>query len=410
MSFKALNLLLICLSVAAATGCRCGRPAGCADPSLPDTTLDHFSTAKPAYIRTSFAPVDEFGSLTELSIGTFFQQDSVMLNLDQVCMIAAQNAPLADTIDKERQALCCQGIENDCVDEFLAGQASLQRNKTASQAAQLFLKLVEVRLQQQLLGESFDKLAELNHASQTASEQGLATVDADIELDKQNIELRKQKADLDHAHVQITAKLNAVLGNSLCSPKSIYPDFELFPVYEELDVCQVFEIGMQNRADLKSMSPGQCGKIDSECASTLTQLDPRLGIGAAKTISICNLLKIAKGLRNDCSECVRNAQLQELATAKQEIVRLEIAETVLELQSSYQKLTIENDNLKRLERRLDALDIASDLNNFDNFLTSIEVWAEKQSARSARISRAIDFEVAKIKLLEATGQLAGASK
>ena len=404
MSIRSVNsiVLFACL-VCCASGCHFGRRPCCVDTSVADATAVLHESNKTGEIQSSFDAIESGTENQPLQISQFFGQQSAAIDLQECCCAAAVNSPIADAIDKERKAMCCSGIQNQCVNDFLAGQALMQRNKAASIAGELFLRLVEINLQQELLNESNDRIKELRSASDFASQQGFATVEADNKIDKQEIEIRNQLADLESSNIEVIAKLNAVLGNSLCSPKTIHPIFELFPVYEAVDVCQEIETAFSNRADLAAMNKQQCGCMDTECFSILSKLDPRVGIGVAGAVRKCMLLRKICQLR-DPAKCVRKEQFMELKSAREEIVRLQVTEAVLSIQTGYKKLSIENDNVQRLDTRLKALELASQLDSLDAFVNSIEVWGERQKAKSSRISKAIEFEIAKIKLLEATGQ------
>ena len=128
-------------------------------------------------------------------------------------------------------------------------------------------------------------------------------------------------------------------------------------------------------------------------------------MSAAATAAIrkCRLLKNICH-HNDRSVGTKNEQYQELKSAQQELVRLEVTQAVLDIQSGYKKLTIAGLDIERLDTRLAALEAGSELEPLPFFLKTIEVWAERQQAKSNQISTAIEFEIAKIKLLQATGQ------
>ena len=398
------RMLLAIAILCGVSGCHVRRSnCCCLDTSVADANVTIRESANTGEIRSSFESIEQAADSQPLEVASFFSQGSTALDLKKCCCAAAINSPIADAIDKERQAMCCCDRYNRCVDEFLAGQALKQRNEAASIAGELFLRLVEIQLQQELLDESNDKLSELRAASKFADEQGFATVDADTEIDKQEIQLRNQHVELEENRTAVTAKLNAVLGISLCSPKTIYPIFELLPVNEPVETCTEIENAFTHRADLQALNQQGCGCMDSECYDILSNLDPRLGIGAKAAVQKCLLLKNLHSAE-DCAKGIRNQQFDELKSARRELVRLEVTQAVLAIQSGYKKLSIEDDNVARLETRLEALDYSAELDSLDNYLKTIEVWSEIQMAKSARISKAIDFEIAKIKLVGATGR------
>ena len=290
------------------------------------------------------------------------------------------------------------------MDQFLAGQALQQRNKAASLAGQLFLQLAQTRLQQSLLDEAKEKLAELSEASRFVADRGFATAEADQRLQMEKLKLDKQLVELESAQAELQVKLNGLLGIGLCCPKSITPQFELAPAYEELDVCAEITKALHNRPDLNNVCTDECGCISNDCFQIISQLDPRLGLGVSAAIKRCSLIQSLFQQKNCECEKLRSRQLQELRTARRDLVRTQVAEAVLDIQKSYKRLVLENQELAELRKRSKALEIASELKPLDSFVERIENWAAQMETQSERFEHAFQYEIAKLKLLESTGE------
>ena len=404
MSQISILRLLVLMLIVSTSGCRYRSQIECAqiDTSIADLkpAIDH-SQIK-GEISYSFEAISDLKSSPEFSLNQFLNGDSVALDLKQCCCIAAINSPLADVIDKERKASCCTIGFNKCLDRFLDGQATQQRNKAAANAGELFLRLVEIHLQKQLVGESIERLEELRDASAYAAKQGFATAEPDKELDANEIDLHQKLLKIEKNRYELTLKLSAILGLQNDCQKIIEPIFELLPVYEKISANDEIRTALNQRADLAGFS-SNCGCVDPECFAILSQLDPRLGIGLVAKLKRCVLLQRLLN-RTDPAQHIRKQQIQKLRNARQDLVRIQVNEAVIDIESGYRELVLEQEDLKRLQNRMEALEAAAEFDAMNSYVESVQNWVEQQSVKSNRISTAIEFEIAKVKLLEATGQ------
>ena len=398
MFFRWLAVLAMLLS----SGCMSLNRENCAciDTSIADAQAQVDPTRCIGHVRSCYQAIERMDEIGDFSLQAFLNGQPLALELEEACCIAAVNAPIADLIDKERKAACCSIGYNACLDRFLAGQALHRRNKAAATAGQLFLKLVEIHLQTHLIVQSFQRLAELREASRFAAEQGLATDKADKELDANEIDLNRKRLEIEKNQLEITLKLSAILGIERGCLKIIQPIFDLYPVYEPVCLEHEIEEALNRRPDLNAFA-NDCGTIDPECFNILNQINPSLGIGSQikKTLVLNRILN-----NNDPAAATRRQQIQKLKRVRQDLVRVEVADAVVNIESGYRLLVLENEDLQRLRNRMKALDAAGDFNAQDNYIESVQNWVEQQTAQSKRITAAIDFEIAKIKLLEVTGR------
>lgn len=402
VNFRWIVLLALILS---STGCRLlHRPDDCCQVENPmaDASAPIDLSRSVGHVRSCFDSLEELNSVTELSLQSLLNGQSVALELEQCCCIAAINSPLADVIDHERKASCCSIGFNRCLDRFLAGLASQTRNKAAGSAGELFLRLVEVHLQKDLVRQSLARLNEFQEASRFASGQGLATDQADKELAANEIELKRKLLKIEQNQLQITVKLSALLGIDSGQLEIIQPIFDLHPVYEHADLEQEVLIAFSQRADLNVFQNDCCG-IDPECFELLAQLNPGVGCGILGQVKKAILLNRI-GAQQRCAAGTRRKQIQEIKSARQELIRAEVSGAIIDIEAGYRKLVLENQDLERLRTRMQALDEAAEINPMGTFVESINNWVEQQSVRSQRISVAVDFEIAKIKLITSTGR------
>ena len=391
--------------ILSSTGCRLMQPPDeCShiDNSIANTTAQVDLANNIGHVRSCYDGIEGLESIGDLSMEGLLDGQSVALELDECCCIAAVNATLADVVDKERKASCCTIGYNGCLDQFLAGTALHLRNKAAGTAGELFLRLVEVHLQKDLVLQTLARLSEFREASQFAADQGLATDQADKELDANEIELKRKLLTIEQNQLQITVNLSALLGIERGSLNIIQPIFDLHPVYENVNVEFEIQTAFSTRPDLDSFSDG-CGGVDPECFELLAQLSPAIGIGIVSKIKKAILLNRISD-KQKCAAPTRRQQLQKIKSARQDLVRTQVTSAVIDIESGYRKLILENEDLQRLEMRMQALESAAEINPIETFVESVKNWMQQQSVRSQRITTAVDFEIAKIKLITSTGR------
>jgi hypothetical protein len=401
--FAVQRLLIVLLFLTLFPGCRhrIWQQCSCIDTSLADRRLQLNCDNTSGEVSSCFEALEEVDWESTLSINPC--DKSLAISLEECCCLAAVRSHLANIIDRERKAACLTIGYNKCLDRFLAGQSLQQRNRAAAAAGELFLRLVEVHLQTQLLDETRAKLAEWKAASQIAAEQGLATVDADKELDAKEIELDRRAIEARRSHLTLVNNLVQLLDLESDCIEAVEPIYELFPVFEGVDLNVEVRTALEKRPDLSSFRGNPCGGLDPECYSILSQLDPRIGIGVVSKLKKLACLQMLCD-RPDPANCVRTKQFQELRTARQQLVKLEVFEAVLNVQASYQKLVLEQKDFTRLQERLQAIEAAAEMDAQGEFLESIQIWVERQEVKSKRTTTAIAYEIAKVKLLEATGE------
>lgn len=404
--FRHRSIIVVVLLLSVTAGCRLHRPqrssccgidickANRAAAALNTTDccegLSVSFDGIPAEHRPMWSSLDELHSGPVLRIG-----------LEDCCCVAALNSPVANLIDKERKAICCEKGCVECIDRFLGGQAQTQRNKSAGNAGELLLRLVEVQLQEQLLQQAFAKLDQLFATVDQADQVGMATDQAAAELESREIELKRKLVELDTARLKLTMKLNLILGIDSCDPRPIEPCFELIPQPEDLDANELVIFALMHRPEVSSMKRLGASECNDECLRLISQLDPRLGIGLASPTR-CLLPRLRN--RSEASRCIRKKQIQELKSSREELIRQEVLDALIAVESGYEKLTLHGEELARLDRRRAVIDAAAELDSQQTYIDAIENWVESQQVRSERISTAIEYEIAKVRLREATGQ------
>jgi hypothetical protein len=401
-------LLLLFLPVA---GCSFGRHGLYPDAKMSTARVTEPSLAiitKEPGVIADFQHVTDYASVRRSLIEENSASQSITLNLDESVCLAAQHAPLARVIVDERRSIACRlGPENRSrtVEVFLDAQALEQRNKAAGNAGELFLRLVEIQLQRQLLDESDRKLREYYDTLSNAEASGLATANARGQLDALAIELKRKRSDLEIAEPEVIIKLSALIGiNDVCDVL-LQPSHELVPQDAKLDLQEEIAVALAQRPGLRALQDILDQGADIHLDTLLSQLAPAVGMDLHKPLKKRILQRRASNTA-DGSSGIRIQQVQQILAARSQQVRIEVAQSVLNIQNNLQQIALAAEDLQRLDSEMKLAESKSEIDAKESFIETIGIWSDQQKVRSNRISAAIRLEIAQVRLLEAQGQLA----
>ena len=102
----------------------------------------------------------------------------------------------------------------------------------------------------------------------------------------------------------------------------------------------------------------------------------------------------------------RQSQAEKIVNLRKREARMSAAKAMLDMQTAFEKLAIAHADIDRLGEQAKLIEAAHEVESRDSYLKSNENWAELQRVRSERIEAAVEFEIAKIKLLRAQGLVA----
>ena len=394
-------MLLLC---AVAVGCR-ARPTTTHDCSGIVTTqainpLSVLESGHSQGVTTNFEGLDSNSNQDPMS----FFGESLTVDLKDALCLASRNSKLANLIEKERKAVCCEAGCIKCVEQFLKSQAQEQRIKSAADAAELLIRLSGTQLQSEILNQSLAKVADLQETVDAAHENGLATADAQSELDKQLIELERKQIEIDSGVFEINAKLNLLLGLDSCYPRRIAPEYQFVAQAIELNTQQLIIQALSNRPELNSLSGINACSGEKECLAILSSIDRRIGLAIPKPVRRL-LLRERREEQEKCGCQIRQQQIDELKILREEMIRQDVLSQTKEVHRQQQLLKLENEYLLRLQSEAELIESAAVLDAQDSFVDSIKNFAQQQIVKSQRATALVEFEVAKLRLDEATGSL-----
>lgn len=411
-------LCVLMIASGLSSGC-CWRrdlPSQCCPP-LTSHQTPLAVTPKPdgAGVDASFDALPEYETIKQSMLAQVAVDGVLAIDLDEVICLAAKNSQLAEVIDQERQLLDCQDgrpCEKTALDIALQGESLEQRNTVAGAAGELFLGLVQVSLQLELLEEANAHLDEMQTKVDAADEAGFATAEGKNEVEKGRLELQKQRVDLDSVHQELTWQLNMLLNPGSDTAVVFQPVHRLDPHPVSSDVRYETKLAETNRPGVKATELALSADRDGIAAYQILKLfDNRLGMKLDGSPIKKRLLRnqiieiIGQSEKSDPTLRNRQQQANRIIELRKREAAISAGKALLDRQTAFEKLTVIQADIDRLEQRAEALVASKEVDAKDVYLKENENWIQRQKARSDRIAAAIEHEVAQLKLRQAQGKL-----
>ncbi len=418
MSRRQSILFVLIIASGLSSGC-CWRrdiPAQCCPP-LTSQQVPLSVSPKPegAGVEASFDSLPKYETIKQSMLAQVAADGVVAINLDEVICLAAQNSQLAEVIDQERQLLECQDGEHcqkTALDIALQGESLEQRNAVAGAAGELFLGLVQVSLQLELLDEANTHLDELQTKVDAADDAGFATAEGKNEVEKGRLELQKQRVELDSVHQKLTWQLNMLVSPGSDTAVVFQPVHHLDPQLASSDVRYETRLAETNRPGIKATEAAISSDRNGMAAYQLIRLfDNRLGMKLDASPIKKRLLRnqiiqlISQSEKQDPTLRNRQQQADRVIELRKREAAVSAGKALLDRQTAFEKLTVIQADIQRLQERSEVLAASKEIDAKDVYLKENENWIGLQKARSDRISAAIDYEVAQLKLKQAQGKL-----
>ena len=410
-------ILLAILLSSGIVGCCASKKATvkCCPPYTPKTTdLAVAPKQLGAGIQSTFDGVPEYAQVRQSLVDQLAAEDVLAIDLHEAVCLAARNSATAEMIEAERHALKCQS--DNCaarvMQVILEGESLEQRNKSAGMAAEIFLGLVQVNLQRDLIEQAVVRFQEFETKVNAASNAGIATADARNQLAEGRIQIKQQEAELNALEQKLTYQLNLLLKPDSTTIAILQPVYELQPHPAALDVRSEAATASANRPGVRSLETAlNCRGNHQAIYALLGAFDSRLGMQIKPgTIGkrllrrqIQELLKSNKKL--DPTLPARRGQAEQILANRRHAAVIAAHNAMLEMQTAMEKLALANEKINLLEKKAEQIDAKRILDAQSTLQEDQANWIDLQTAKSNRISRSIEFETAKIKLLQAQGRL-----
>lgn len=335
-----------------------------------------------------------------------------VLTLEEALCVAAKNSKLARQLESQLRKLSQSSSQVECpgaLNLAMASQITEERNRSASLAGQLFLGLVEVELQRELLIEAHQKLVDVSQTISEAEAEGFATSDAKEMLGEQTLVIAKRESELNYNDRKIRAQLKALL--ELDSRDQMQISYHLSPVALSVTLESEQQKARGLRAELVALrqtlqSWNQCSAESAK--AILSAADPRMGMELAKAVlrSRWPLLRRRQPPQQDpCEGEALREQTQALLVDSEQAVVLSVEEIFHETQFAYESIVLASEDIHRLNDQIPRISAKKDLDATGAYIDLQRNWHETLLARSRRISEAVRYESGQIRLAEATGEL-----
>ena len=411
-------ICLLSLASVISTGC-CWRrdvPAKCC-PAYVSQQVGLSVSSKPidAGVEANFDTLPDYDSIKQSVLAQVAAPGTMQIELEEVICLAAHNSQLAEVIDQERHLLQCQqgdACEKSSINMVLRGESLEQRNTVAGAAGELFLGLTQVSMQLELLDEAGIHLAELQTKIDAADEAGFATADGKNELEKGRLQIQMQRSKLDSLHQELTWQLNMLVNPDSDTAVVFQPVHRLNPQPLEIDVAAETNFAQANRPGIQATEMALASDSNGQAAYRLLKLfDSRLGMKTAagpikKQLLRNQLIEVIQQMESpDTTVPNRKQQANQIVNLRRREAAVSAGKALLDRQTAFEKLTIVQADIERLQRRSEMLVAGKEIDADESYLEENANWVELQKAKSDRIAAAMEFEVAVLKLKQAQGTL-----
>ena len=417
-------MVILALFIGLHSGCRTSpKQAYENPPALQCADITRNEIALPpsqgvAGVSSQFAQIQQFDS-TGLITGDAPTGGIGFLTIENTICLAAQNSAKANSLETQLRRMAQTPAETleqpECRNTFndaIRAQIIEERNRSASLAAQLFLGLVEVQLQRELLVESRARLAKIKNTIEAADQEGFATAEPKAQLAKQSVQLAEKESELHYNDQKIRTQLSALLAVDPSTQLEISYDLRPAPHYVDLQTEQA--TALATRAELVQLQNllANWNECATNLASSLLALaDPRMRVELAKlkqlaeTSCIWSFLRPEEENYDPCEDISVRQQTEQYFENNRDVVFLNIKLAAVDMQNAFEQMVIADDEIQRLEKRVELIEAKRELDATQAYIDLQENWFDTLQARSTRISQAIKYESAQIRLAEATGTL-----
>ena len=125
----------------------------------------------------------------------------------------------------------------------------------------------------------------------------------------------------------------------------------------------------------------------------------------AETSCIWSFLRPEEENYDPCEDISVRQQTEQYFENSRDVVFLNIKLAAVDMQNAFEQMVIADDEIQRLKKRVELIEAKRELDATQAYIDLQENWFETLQTRSTRISQAVKYESAQIRLAEATGAL-----
>ena len=211
----------------------------------------------------------------------------------------------------------------------------------------------------------------------------------------------------------LNCQLNALINLDSKSLLALRQVYELKPAFVRLDWQAQLNLAETNRPGISALEsalcsgcqPGEIIRLLLGAENSRLAMDDAVGPIQTCLISRVSIKNRESNNAADPSADSRREQLNQLLASRKNEARAAARASLIKIQSSLEKLAIANEKIASLSAKAEQLDAKQQLDARGTYLEIHRNRVELQTAKSERISSAIEHDAAIIELLEAQGLL-----
>jgi outer membrane protein TolC len=332
------------------------------------------------------------------------------LSEQQAQCLAATNASLARSLEQEAAAIGAQkeghhGADVATQQQILHLQATHERNRAASAALQLFLRLAEA---EGGVHNARQRSLEVNQMVSDVHRLQAAGLDPPVSLSTiqaQQLDLVHKQVDLEATIDQLNHQLIKLLGAEPPPHARLWPEADLLVLPTVPSVAESQQIALSQRADLCALRVAASANDPRNLDITRALLG-QSGVGLGMALHSCaSMFSMFHHKARREEAAIRQAQLAGTLADQERQARHDVAEALATLQARLIQIGLTQRRLEMLQNQHQRLERARPVEVAAGF-EARKAHLDSLAAEQDLLHDVIEWKLAWVKLREAQGALA----
>lgn len=302
-----------------------------------------------------------------------------LLSADEAHSAAAQFAPMADTLARERRKLadahpCCDKkwvrclLPCHCDDRANVLKAAILehteqdiRNRSAGTAMELFFRIAELEAKDDLLLLARTALAVAHDQAKDLADKGFKLPIELASLDRQRLEVEADQARLQGGLSELNSRLKAMIGQQdMPEGERLWPSADWATAAEPVDTAAAIQTALQQRAELQLLRRVNCD-LDAKTLMVVREfLKTVHGALGGSSASNSPLFHAAETLFALCSRhamerALRNIQLQQLIADRERAVADEVRQAIAAIDMNARLIELDRQRVQSWQVRVQEM-------------------------------------------------------
>jgi len=325
--------------------------------------------------------------------------------------LAATNSSLARLLEQEAAALDAQpkGLHHSPdsrqrTQQILYLQATHERNRAASAALQVFLRLTEAEAGSANLKSRLEEIGRMLVDVQRLQAAGMESPASQADVEAQQLELLYKQVDLEATIAQLNRQLVNLLGAEPPPETRFWPDADLRVDAAAPHGDEAQHLALLQRTDLCALRMA-AGSSDGNDLDAMRALLGQSNAGLGLALSGCSLVSALHPKSGNDEAAIRQQQLSASVAEQERTLRHDVAAAVATLEARLVQIGLSRRRIEVEQRRLDALEKKRQVSPTAGF-DARKVRLEVLDAEQDLLHDVIEWKIAMVKLHELQGELA----